>query len=353
MHPRAQRRRLVPPLLLGLAWLVASTAPLRAQTDDPEPPLPPASEPFEPQPDEPTLIPTAPEDPLVVNPSGTAPAPSEPGLMSHLGDRLRPEPGRLLREGTVLASRRGRVVPIEGGWCVYVFDADAQGQAEPPMILLPSARLAEIRRAAVSSAKTLTFQISGSVTASGGRNYLLPTFFTTIVTDAPAAVPPPSAPGAAERPGSAAPGQNDPAVEDLLRQMELEDRRPSRTGAAPGGAAPGGGVGAGEGGGGGEPQGMLREGLVLASKRGRVDRAGLGLVFTTDAGAGEGERPMPPLILLPCLATDEIERLVDQRRGSVLFVLSGQVYAYDGRNYLLPTMVVLERDREGNLIPGH
>ena len=105
--------------------------------------------------------------------------------------------GRLLREGSIVVSRRARMVRgREGtGWAL-VFDntaaptvvaatataastpppspASAPPSPDVPMILQPCQKLAEMERLALQFGDALTFTVSGQVFVFKGRNYLLP-----------------------------------------------------------------------------------------------------------------------------------------------------------------------------------
>lgn len=85
--------------------------------------------------------------------------------------------GRLLREGTFLTSRRGRMVRSSTGEWVYTFDSDAQGQSDPPMILMPCLNLMAMERLAERGGDALTFSVSGQVFVYHGKNYLLPSLY--------------------------------------------------------------------------------------------------------------------------------------------------------------------------------
>jgi hypothetical protein len=234
-----------------------------------------------------------------------------------------------------------------GGW-LYVFDADAQGEAEPAMVLLPCLRLMEMERLVSAKQETVTFQISGQVTAYQGRNYLLVTYFTTLASEE--LRPAPAAP-ATEHAAPGAPASKDPSVRELIDRAKPDDRRTASKSGAPapkGGAAPGAP---------GEPAAengrMLREGLTVASRRGRIQRGvGGAWVFMPDNGAGKTDSADPAMILQPCLNLERIEKLIGDRGDRITLSVSGQVFAYQSRNYLLPTVYRVEPDREGNLGPG-
>lgn len=247
----------------------------------------------------------------------------------------KPAAGQLVREGSFLRNRRGRLVRGEGAW-VYVFDKDGQGNAEPPMVMLPCRRLREMQQALELRARTLTFQTTGQVFAYEGRNYFLPTFFGVIAAERIAL------PTEAE---AAAPASRDPSGADLVREMS-GGARPAVTPRANGGN--------GRADTSAEPMASLREGITIVSRRGRVVRDAGQLSFVTDNDAstrGAG-KPEPALALMPCMNLEAIERIVDRRGDRAVLTMSGRIFAYEGRNHLLPTFFVEEADREGNLIPA-
>lgn len=84
---------------------------------------------------------------------------------------------RLLREGTYLTSRRGRMSRSTGNEWVYSFDADAKGKADPAMILMPCMNLQNMERVVERTGEGVNFTISGQVFVYKGRNYLLPTMY--------------------------------------------------------------------------------------------------------------------------------------------------------------------------------
>ncbi|MBC7835607.1 MAG: hypothetical protein H7Y88_10985, partial [Phycisphaerales bacterium] len=89
-------------------------------------------------------------------------------------------PGRrpkLLAEGTFLPSRRGRMVRAPEGEWMYVFDADARGLSEAPMVLMPCQNLAAMERITAQRGEGATFTVSGQVFAYKGKNYLLPALY--------------------------------------------------------------------------------------------------------------------------------------------------------------------------------
>lgn len=224
----------------------------------------------------------------------------------------------LMREGTFLVDRRGTVLRLSTGEWVFVFHRDEAGGADPPMLLLPCSRLSVIAHIAESEPGTV-FMLSGQVFAYGERNYLLPTMHRV----APG--------GEAQRdPDAVGPLGDDPSAEAIIRDLESRgDAR--RLAARPVEAASGGG-----------DIGGLREGEVLFRRRARMARQAAGewaIVFDNDLDAGGRQ----PLIPLPCLALEELERSVSAAEDGIVVEVSGRVFTYAYRGYLIPTLVVRER----------
>lgn len=79
----------------------------------------------------------------------------------------------VLREGTYVVDRTGRIKTNSDGQTVFLFDADGKTLRDPPMILLPNLLLMSIQTAASNSSRDLHFRITGMVTEYKGRNYIL------------------------------------------------------------------------------------------------------------------------------------------------------------------------------------
>ncbi len=84
---------------------------------------------------------------------------------------------KLLREGTFLTARRGRVARGVTGELLFTFDADAQGRSDGPMVLLPCMNLAGMEKILDRAGESVTFTLSGQVFVYKGRNYILPTLY--------------------------------------------------------------------------------------------------------------------------------------------------------------------------------
>jgi hypothetical protein len=80
---------------------------------------------------------------------------------------------------------------------------------------------------------------------------------------------------------------------------------------------------------------LLREGAMIHRRQGRLlGSPGGGRVFVFDELEGQ---PTPaPMIVMPSVRLTEMERLLTSREGNVTFLLTGETFVYQGRNYVLP-----------------
>lgn len=248
--------------------------------------------------------------------------------------------GRVIRQGTFLMSRRGTITRAEGGEVIFTFDPDEHGAADPPMTLLPNMHLQNLERIGDRADATARFNVSGQVMAFRGRNYLL--------MDRPAEIVRASAPKPPEPKANAGPANTaDPT--SVINKLEdaARDRDATRPVLAtgPASASP--------------PAGpslppvpsdqLIREGTSLTSRRGRMVRQPNGdwaLMFDADA-AGKSE---PALLLLPCLNLQTMERTAERGGEAATMSVSGIVTTYKSRNYLLPTMFII--NRPADIVPG-
>jgi hypothetical protein len=83
------------------------------------------------------------------------------------------QPLTVIREGTYIVDRTGRVKHTSDGQIEFLFDADGKTLRDPPVILLPNLMLMSIQTAAANSTRDLHFRITGMVTEYQGRNYVL------------------------------------------------------------------------------------------------------------------------------------------------------------------------------------
>ncbi len=308
---------------------------------------------------------------------------------------------RRAREGVFIIKQRGELMVARTGDVIFIPDKDAPTRISRPMVLLPNQALARLESAAAlrpeatgadSSIRTHAV-LSGQITVYRQREYLLTNAFQVeldepnhVLEPAPrseeskAATQPtqpaetqPAQPEA-DKPGPAQAEPNEPTrdrdVETLIR--ELEDRRtqnrsltresanntplptptnPPQSGNSPVGSPPA------------APQDSnanpspapvpgakpqvervwpLPEGSVITARRCRLvhlSDGAVGVSFDNGAHTVAGaRRTEAPMALLPCQIVQRMEEVVGNRGDRAPLEISGRVFTYSGRNYLLPTM---------------
>ncbi len=226
-------------------------------------------------------------------------------------------------EGTFLVARVGGVVRTSTDDFLFLA-APSEGQSdglprEAPMVLLPSQKLQLLASAMSERSSVPLTTISGQVFVYADRMYLLVTAFA-FTSSAPAPAPPSDA--------------SDPRAEDLIRQLEAAKGGPRLIDPSSVGGKR---ASARDNIKGDKKEGVLAEGTVLSSRRGRLVRAAaegeLLLTFDNDPDS-PGAASMP---LLPCKLLQQLEQAASVRGEELEFRVSGRVTAYQGRNYLLPT----------------
>lgn len=97
------------------------------------------------------------------------------------------------------------------------------------------------------------------------------------------------------------------------------------------------------------PKFLRREGQFLLNQRAYLQKTpgGVGwkLTFLADA-SGLAD---PPMYVMPCRLLEDMEAMIGNQKDFV-FIVSGQVFVYQGDNFILPTAIRVVRDR-GNLNP--
>ena len=227
----------------------------------------------------------------------------------------------LIREGSHLVAVQGtlqRDTP-RGPWHFRLLDDGAIARTAP-MPLLPCTLLTSLEQIVEGSGAETVFEMTGEVFVFRGKNYLLPTHSPRVASYAP---PMDDGPGVVaeevERP------------QDIIRRLEREIGPVPRLPAALQPTGDGG-------------RRLLREGTLIRWRRGWMTREPTGTwVFTFAAGATGNEDP--PMVLLPCLLMEQMERQVEQGGRMRVLLVSGRVLRYDRRNYLLPTAFRVPRER--------
>lgn len=103
-----------------------------------------------------------------------------PGVTPPAGPRgatSAPAGGRLMREGTFLSSRTGRLSRAGNGEWLLTFDADKAGTADAPVVLMPCLNLMAMEKLVEKGGDGLSFTVSGQVFVYKGRNHLLPAMY--------------------------------------------------------------------------------------------------------------------------------------------------------------------------------
>jgi hypothetical protein len=254
----------------------------------------------------------------------------------------------LLREGSHLVRVVGRLEqdPADRSWKFIIDPADEHSPGHE-LTMMPGTLLAEMERMIESAPDhRLVFEMTGEVYIFRGRNYLMPTHPPLLIgrEDRPQPPEPAEPAGAPALPNEPAGDESETAegesTEDIIRGLQRAvgpvARRPeaessesladeTRLVRAP------------------SPD-LLREGTVLLSRRGMIRRAGDGsFLFVFDADA-EGLAD-PPVTLLPCLLLERMDRRIRQKEEYATVLLSGHVYTYQGRNYLLPKVYRIPTER--------
>jgi hypothetical protein len=83
------------------------------------------------------------------------------------------ETQNLIREGSYLPERVGRLTRTPEGQFEFTFEADGSALKDPPMIILPNLNLMRMESMVKNASKDLRFQVTGMVTEYNGRNYIL------------------------------------------------------------------------------------------------------------------------------------------------------------------------------------
>ncbi len=240
--------------------------------------------------------------------------------------------GTLLREGAYILQATGSLHQGEQpGWWVFRIASDDPGEELFEFTLLPCTLLASLEQLVESMpGKEIVFELTGEVFVYQGRNFLMPTHAPRLV-----AYVPPSRPDALDTPGDdTAPqdGSAEAILRDLDRSVGPVVRSPRKAAKAattrPHSAS----------------DRLAAPGSLVLWRRGWMVREPDGAwsyVFAADA-TGLAD---PPMVLLPCRMLEDLQQHAVRRGPSTPLLVSGRVFRYHGRNYLLPTMFRIPRYR--------
>jgi hypothetical protein len=272
-------------------------------------------------------------------PAATAPPEQPPGAMPPLADDrppLRPGPGTILREGSLLVEVKGSMQrDAATGWWMFDIPPETGDQSPQSLVMLPCAVLSEMQRIVESMpAQETLFQVTGEVYVYRSRNFLLPGHAPVIGYAAPGVAAADAS--RTQPPESPAPAGGSDSVEEIMRELARTVGPVARSTAAadPDSAATAGRT---------RERTTVRDGAGLVTRRGRLTRSDHGAwTFTFDADA-EGLAD-PPMIILPCLMLESMERLSRRHGPTLPLLVSGRAFAFAGRNYLLPSACQMARE---------
>lgn len=268
----------------------------------------------------------------------------------------------LLREGSWITDVAGTLREDEAsGW--WIFSPKGITSDTPhDFLVLPCGTLETMQRAVRMTEQSVIFRISARVYVYQQRNFIVPVSpakidryvdpAESVEGDAPAvngtgdsgadrsndqshATPPSDDAGETDEP--------DRSARDIIRQMQEQTPRSIVIDALEPEENSSGGTDS------SDPSRVTEENTLILSRRGRLHRSVGGVwVFSFDADArGEAD---PPMTLMPCMLLERLSEVAgradDIRGTSPALILSGRVHTYRGRNFLLPTVFHLARDRE-------
>ncbi len=290
-------------VLVSCAVITATFAHANQDADQ-SPPRKPASRPIQPE--------TAPGAPPATTTAETT-KPSAPV-------------GPLLREGSYLVEVRGTMRLNEATkWWQFTIDRADPKHPAYELAMLPCQLMADMRRITEGMPRRqIVFEATGQVFVYRGRNFFLPTHAPHVV-----GIAEPTAAQAPQEQTNEGPGAD--SAEAILQNLQQAVGEVARNPAVGGGAAT-------------REFELIQEGTQVVARRGRMSRGPRGTWwFTFDADV-DGLVD-PPMVLLPCLLRERMERYAERSDGRAAMLLSGRVYQYEDRNYILPTMFQIPRER--------
>ena len=326
---------------------------------------------------------TAPPAPAPSTSSTTSPA-AKPDSGGSDQDAMAVFRPILLREGSRLVEARGQLHrDADSGWWKLRVDSTGLSTTKTTfdMTLLPSTMLSEMQHVAESTPnQQVEFEVTGEVYVYRGRNFLLPVHAPKLVShEATAPATAASVPTSTSAPTTTAPGgltrgpiKPGDSAQDIMRNLEKSigpiaknvAAEPSSNSTAPSATASSNASGTSESAARDNPglaapaslpagtsgpsraEKLLQEGTAIISRRGKLTRdsaGGGGWLFIFDSDTtGLTD---PPVRLLPCLLLEQLEEYARHNGSTAPILISGQVYLYNSRNYLLPTVYRIPRER--------
>jgi hypothetical protein len=99
--------------------------------------------------------------------------PPEKDLTSKMAVAPKTDTQNLIREGSYIPIRVGRLTRTADGQAELTFESDGSALKDPPMLILPNVKLMAMETMVKNSSRDLKFNVAGMVTEYNGRNYIL------------------------------------------------------------------------------------------------------------------------------------------------------------------------------------
>ncbi|GAB5497071.1 MAG: hypothetical protein Phyf2KO_21510 [Phycisphaerales bacterium] len=240
--------------------------------------------------------------------------------------------GRMLTEGSFIVQMEGLVHRASlGAWIFEPTDLVDEARIKP-LIILPSQTLTRLIQIVGLDAEHNKVSLTGEVSLYRGRNYLLVTAITVDSSDEAdeSLIPTENEPDPSEPEAN---GSLSQSVQDLIGELEearTADRailQPTHTGSFEGGRAP------------------VPEGRTFMRRRARLNYMSAGEVAVSFDNDPD-QVIDAPLVVLPCHLLEKMEWVVENHGDSLPVRVSGQSFAYNGRSFIMPRSIVIERPSE-------
>ena len=246
----------------------------------------------------------------------------------------------LLREGSFLVEVKGIMgFNDKTKWWRFTIDSEDPKHPSYELSFLPCTLMADMRQITQSmSNQQVKFETTGQVFVYHGRNFFLPAHAPRVVE-----VQQKSSKSDMKSTTSEDVDETDAAneIEDIAQQDDSAEAilRGLDQGVGPVVRSTGGEVKVQK-----AELKLTPEGTQIINRRGRMHRGVHGTWwFTFDAdSSGLSD---PPMVILPCLLLERMERYAARSGAYTAMLLSGRVYEYEYRNYILPTMFQIPRER--------
>ncbi len=246
----------------------------------------------------------------------------------------------LLREGSFLVEVKGIMgFNDKSKWWRFTIDSEDPKHPSYELSFLPCTLMSNMRQITQSmSNQQVKFETTGQVFVYHGRNFFLPAHAPRVV----------EVQQKSSMPDKEETASDDVDETDAANEIENSDQQDDSAEAILRGLEQGvGPVVRSTGGEAKEQKAELKltpEGTQVINRRGRMHRGVHGTWwFTFDADASGLSDP--PMVILPCLLLERMERYAARSGARTAMLLSGRVYVYEDRNYILPTMFQIPRQR--------